>query len=180
MSRVGKAPVELPKGVSVQIGGEMIAVKGPKGEVKSPIVPGIKISQEGATLNVARGGDEPKQRAAHGLVRALLANAVTGVSTGFKKELDIVGVGFKAEVKGREVVFALGYSHPVRYPIPPGIEIAVDAKTNHVTITGVDKQRVGQVAAEIRELRPPDVYKLKGIKYSAEVLRKKAGKAGGK
>ena len=180
MSRVGKAPVELPKGVSVQIGPEMISVKGPKGEVKSPIVPGIKVSQEGTTIKVARGGDEPKQRAAHGLVRALLANAVAGVSTGFKKELDIVGVGFKAEVKGKEVVFALGYSHPVKFPIPPGIEIAVDAKTNHVTITGVDKQRVGQVAAEIRELRPPDVYKLKGIKYSAEVLRKKAGKAGGK
>jgi len=180
MSRVGKSPVEIPKGVSVSVAGDVVSVKGPKGEMKSPIVAGITVAIEGTQVKVARSGDLPKMRAAHGLVRALIANAVNGVSLGFKKELDIVGVGFKGEVKGREVVFALGYSHPVIYPIPKGIDIVIDPKTNHVVISGVDRQSVGQVAAEIREFRPPDVYKGKGIKYSNEVLRKKAGKAGGK
>ncbi len=180
MSRVGRAPIELPKGVNVSVQGDTVSVKGPKGEMMSPVVSGIAVAVEGSTIKVTRESDLPKQRAAHGLVRALIANAVTGVSQGFKKELDIVGVGFKAEVKGRVVNFALGYSHPVVFPIPVGIDITVDPKTNHIVVTGVDRQKVGQVSAEIRELRPPDVYKGKGIKYSTETLRKKAGKAGGK
>lgn len=180
MSRVGKSPVEIPKGVTVSVASGEVAVKGPKGEMKAPIVGTIQVVVDGAQVQVKRATDEPKDRSAHGLVRALIQNAVTGVTQGFKRDLDIVGVGFKAEVKGREAVFTLGYSHPVIFPIPAGIEIAIDAKTNHIVVSGVDRQLVGQVAAEIRELRPPDVYKGKGIKYSDEVLRKKAGKAGGK
>src|SRR5215467_6377891 len=131
-------------------------------------------------LQFTRNDEEKRTRAFHGLVRALVANNVRGVSEGFRKELDIIGVGYRAEVKGKEVVFQLGYSHPVRFPIPAGIDIAVDAKSGHITITGIDKQKVGQTAAEIRSLREPDPYKGKGIKYSNEVIRRKAGKAAGK
>jgi len=127
-----------------------------------------------------RHDNEGKSRSLHGLMRALVANNVHGVTEGFKRELDIVGVGYRAEVKGREIVFQLGYSHPVRFPLPQGIDVTVDAKTNHITVTGIDKQKVGQVAAEIRSLREPDPYKGKGIKYSDEVIRRKAGKAAGK
>src|SRR5207245_428546 len=133
---------------------------------------------EGKVVSFVRKDDEGKSSAAHGLMRALVANNVVGVTQGFKKELDIIGVGFRAEVKGKEVVFQLGYSHPVRFPIPQGIDIAIDAKTGHITVTGIDKQKVGQTAAEIRGLREPDPYKGKGIKYSNEVIRRKAGKAG--
>jgi large subunit ribosomal protein L6 len=131
-------------------------------------------------VQFTRSDDEKKNRAFHGLMRALVANNVRGVTEGFKKELDIVGVGYRAEVKGKEVVFQLGYSHPIRFAVPKGIEIAVDAKSGHITITGIDKQQVGQTAAEIRALREPDPYKGKGIKYSDEVIRRKAGKAAGK
>ncbi|HWS70878.1 MAG TPA: 50S ribosomal protein L6, partial [Thermoanaerobaculia bacterium] len=144
------------------------------------LVPGIDVKVENNVVQFTRGNDEGRTRAFHGLMRALVANNVKGVSEGFKRELDIIGVGYRAEVKGKEVVFALGYSHPVRFPIPDGIEIVVEAKTGHITITGIDKQKVGQTAAEIRSLREPDPYKGKGIKYSDEVIRRKAGKAAGK
>lgn len=180
MSRIGRKPIPLPKGVEVKHEGNVVTVKGPKGSLATPVVPGIGVTIENDTVTFTRSDDEKKSRAFHGLMRALVANNVRGVSEGFKKELDIIGVGYRAEVKGKEVVFQLGYSHPVRFPIPAGIDIAVDAKTGHITITGVDRQKVGQTAAEIRSLREPDPYKGKGIKYSDEVIRRKAGKAAGK
>jgi large subunit ribosomal protein L6 len=180
MSRIGKKEIPLPKGVEVKQDGAAVVVKGPKGSLRTAIVPGITMSVENNVVKFERRNDEGKTRAFHGLMRALVANNVKGVSEGFKRELDIIGVGYRAEVKGREVVFQLGYSHPVRFAIPEGIEIAIDGKTNHITITGIDRQKVGQTAAEIRGLREPDPYKGKGIKYSDEVIRRKAGKAAGK
>ncbi len=180
MSRIGKKELPLPKGVEVRQEGNNVLVKGPKGSLTTAVVPGISMSVENNVVKFERKDEEGKTRAFHGLMRALVANNVKGVSEGFKRELDIVGVGYRAEVKGREVVFALGYSHPVRFAIPDGIDITVDAKTGHITITGIDKQKVGQTAAEIRALREPDPYKGKGIKYSDEVIRRKAGKAAGK
>jgi large subunit ribosomal protein L6 len=180
MSRIGKKPIELPKGVEVKRDGNSVTVKGPKGTLSTPIVPGIDVKVENNVVQFSRGDEEGRSRAFHGLMRALVANNVRGVSEGFKRELDIVGVGYRAEVKGKEVVFQLGYSHPVRFAIPQGIDITVDGKTNHIVITGIDKQKVGQTAAEIRSLREPDPYKGKGIKYSDEVIRRKAGKAAGK
>ena len=180
MSRIGKKPIPLPKGVEVRQEGYTLTVTGPKGTLSTAVVPGIGVEIENNVVQFSRGDDEGKTRSLHGLMRALVANNVHGVSEGFKRELDIVGVGYRAEVKGREIVFQLGYSHPVRFPIPQGIDVTVDAKTNHITITGIDKQKVGQVAAEIRGLREPDPYKGKGIKYSDEVIRRKAGKAAGK
>jgi large subunit ribosomal protein L6 len=180
MSRIGNKPIELPKGVEVKQVGEAVTVKGPKGTLSTLLVPGIGVKVENNVVSFTRGDEEKKSRAFHGLVRALVANNVRGVSEGFKRELDIVGVGYRAEVKGKEVVFQLGYSHPVRFAVPEGIEITVDAKTGHIVITGIDKQKVGQTAAEIRSLREPDPYKGKGIKYSDEVIRRKAGKAAGK
>ena len=180
MSRVGRKEIPLPKGVEVKQEGTNVTVKGPKGSLTTALVPGIDVTVENNVVQFKRANDEGKTRAFHGLMRALVANNVTGVSDGFKRELDIIGVGYRAEVKGREVVFALGYSHPVRFPIPDGIDIVVEPKSGHITITGIDKQKVGQVAAEIRSLRAPDPYKGKGIKYSDEVIRRKAGKAAGK
>lgn len=180
MSRIGKKEIPIPKGVEVKQDGNAVTVKGPKGTLTTPLVAGIDVKVENNVVQFSRGNDEGKTRAFHGLMRALVANNVRGVSEGFKRELDIVGVGYRAEVKGKEVVFALGYSHPVRFPIPAGIDIVVDAKTGHITITGIDKQQVGQTAAEIRSLRKPDPYKGKGVKYSDEVIRRKAGKAAGK
>ncbi len=180
MSRIGKKAIALPKGVEVRKDGNAVMVKGPKGTLTTPLVQGIDVKVENNVVQFTRKDEENRTRAFHGLVRALVANNVRGVTEGFKKELDIIGVGYRAEVKGKEVVFQLGYSHPVRFPIPKGIDIAVDGKTGHITITGIDKQQVGQVAAEIRGLREPDPYKGKGIKYSDEVIRRKAGKAAGK
>ena len=180
MSRIGKKEISLPKGVEARQDGNSVVIKGPKGTLTTPVVTGIAVSIKDNVVKFERKDDEGKSRAFHGLMRALVANNVRGVSEGFKRELDIIGVGYRAEVKGREVVFQLGYSHPVRFPIPEGIDIAIDAKTNHITITGIDKQKVGQTAAEIRSLREPDPYKGKGIKYSDEVIRRKAGKAAGK
>ena len=180
MSRIGNKPIPLPKGVEVKQNGDALSVKGPKGTLNTQVVTGIGVKIENNVVSFSRSNDEGRNRAAHGLMRALIANNVKGVSEGFKKELDIVGVGYRAEVKGKEVVFQLGYSHPVRFPIPQGIEIAIDAKTGHITVSGIDKQKVGQTAAEIRALREPDPYKGKGIKYSDEVIRRKAGKAAGK
>lgn len=179
MSRVGKKPIDIPKGVEVHVGNGVVQVKGPKGSLLRPVPEGIQVAVEGSRVLVTRTSDEQPLRALHGTTRALLANAVTGVSVGFKKELDIVGVGYKAELKGpREIVFSLGYSHPVVFPLPEGIQASYDAKANRLTLEGIDKQLVGQVAARIRMLRPPDPYKGKGIKYAYEVLKLKAGKAG--
>lgn len=180
MSRIGKKEIPLPKGVEVTQVGNAVTVKGPKGTLSTSLVPGIAVMVENNVVRFSRGDEERKTRAFHGLMRALVANNVRGVSEGFKKELDIVGVGYRAEVKGKEAVFQLGYSHPVRFAIPSGIDVTIDAKSGHITITGIDKQQVGQTAAEIRSLREPDPYKGKGIKYSDEVIRRKAGKAAGK
>jgi large subunit ribosomal protein L6 len=180
MSRIGKKEIPLPKGVEVTETGGAVVVKGPKGSLTTPLVPGISMNVENNVVKFERRDEEGRTRAFHGLMRALVANNVKGVSEGFKRELDIVGVGYRAEVKGREVVFQLGYSHPVRFAIPDGIEITVDPKSGHITVTGIDRQKVGQTAAEIRALREPDPYKGKGIKYSDEVVRRKAGKAAGK
>ena len=180
MSRIGKNPVAIPKGVEVRVEGATISVKGPKGLVQSPIPATISAKVLDGRLEFARADEEQSTRALHGLARALAANAVAGVTKGFVRELDIVGVGFRAEVKGKAIQFALGYSHPIVFPIPEGISVAIDPKANRITITGIDKQKVGQTAAEIRSLRVPDPYKAKGIKYSDEVIRRKVGKAGGK
>jgi large subunit ribosomal protein L6 len=180
MSRIGKFPIPVPKGVEVKKDGRAVVVKGPKGSLTTPLVEGIDVEIKNNVVQFTRADEEKKTRAFHGLMRALVASNVKGVTEGFKKELDIVGVGYRAEVKGKEVVFQLGYSHPIRFPVPKGIEIAVESKSGHITVTGIDKQKVGQTAAEIRSLRKPDPYKGKGIKYSDEVIRRKAGKAAGK
>jgi large subunit ribosomal protein L6 len=177
MSRVGKKPIVLPKGVKVSISDAELEVEGPRGKLTSPVPPGISFAVENGELVCQRQTDARQQRAFHGLARALAHNAVKGVSEGFSRDLDIVGVGYRAQVEGRKVIFALGFSHPVKYPIPEGIEIRVDKQTR-LTVSGNDRQQVGQVAAEIRRLRRPDPYKQKGIRYVGEVLKKKAGKAG--
>jgi large subunit ribosomal protein L6 len=180
VSRIGKMPVAIPKGVEVKAETERVRVKGPKGELVSAIPSGLSVAVADGQVKIARANDEPHTRACHGLLRSLVANSVEGVTKGFTRELEISGVGYKAEVKGKSVVFSLGYSHPVDFPIPEGIAVAVDAKAGKLTVTGADKQKVGQTAAEIRKLRVPDPYKAKGIKYSNEVIRRKVGKAGGK
>jgi large subunit ribosomal protein L6 len=180
VSRIGKMPVVIPKGVEIKADAASVRVKGPKGELVSAIPGGLSVSVADGQVKIARGSEEPHVRACHGLLRSLVANSVEGVTKGFTRELEISGVGYKAEVKGKSVVFSLGYSHPVNFAIPEGIAIAIDAKAGRVTITGADKQRVGQTAAEIRALRVPDPYKAKGIKYVNEVIRRKVGKAGGK
>jgi large subunit ribosomal protein L6 len=177
MSRVGRKPIAIPEDVKVSVSKTALSVQGPKGKLETPVPPGISFAIEGAQLLCARTNDERQQRAFHGLARALAQNAIKGVTEGFSKELDIVGVGYKAAVEGQKVVFALGYSHPVEFKVPEGIKIAVDKQT-HLVISGIDRQKVGQVAAEIRGLRKPDPYKQKGIRYVGEVLKKKAGKAG--
>jgi large subunit ribosomal protein L6 len=177
MSRIGKKPIPVPKGVTVTVGQGVVEVKGPKGSLKQMVPPGITFTLNGAELMAAPERPDPALGKFHGLARTLVANAVAGVTDGFKKELDIVGVGYRAEVKGQQVVFALGYSHPVVFDIPKGIDVAIDKQT-HVTVTGVDCQLVGQVAANIRRLRKPDPYKQKGVRYTGEVLKKKVGKTG--
>lgn len=173
-------PIPIPKGVEVKEEGGFVRVKGPKGELASRIPPGLAVAVANEEVRIARSSDEPSQRALHGLLRSLVANSVQGVTKGFSKELEIVGVGYKAEVKGKTVVFSLGYSHPVHFPIPEGISVALDAKAGKMRVSGADRQKVGQTAAEIRKLRVPDPYKAKGIKYADEVIRRKVGKAGGK
>ena len=179
MSRIGRKPIPVPDKVKVDIKPDTVVVTGPKGTVSNPIPPGIKFEQKGKQVLAIRQGDSGPQKAFHGLARALVANAVRGVTEGFTKELEIVGVGYRAEQKKNSVVFTLGFSHPIEYPIPPGINITVDKQTKLV-ITGVDRQQVGQIAANIRSLKKPDPYKNKGIRYAGEQLKKKAGKAGGK
>jgi large subunit ribosomal protein L6 len=174
MSRIGTKPVQVPSGVTVQPEGEAMVVKGPKGTLRVPIPPGVHFEKQDGHYVVKREGSE--QIALHGLARSLFANALRGVTQGFEKHLDIVGIGYRAEVKGKSVVFTLGYSHPIEMPIPEGLTITVDKQT-HVVVSGADKQRVGQVAAEIHGLRPPDPYKNKGVRYTGERLKKKVGKA---
>lgn len=175
MSRVGNNPIPVPAKVKIDIAAGSVRVEGPKGKLQVALPRGVRFERKGETLLALRENDE--YRAFHGLARALVANAVLGVSQGFKKEMDIVGVGYRAEVKGRSVIFNLGYSHPVEFPIPAGIDVAVDRQT-HVTVSGADKAQVGQIVAQIRSLRPPDPYKQKGIQVAGERLKKKAGKAG--
>src|SRR5438094_4810056 len=179
MSRIGKKPIPVPDKVKVEIKPNTVVVTGPKGSVTNPIPPGIKWEQKDKQLVAIRPGDTGSDKAFHGLARALVANAVRGVTEGFKKELDIVGVGYRAEIKGKAVNFALGYSHPIEFRIPEGITVTVDKQT-HIVVSGADKGQVGQVAANIRALRPPDPYKQKGIRITGERLKKKAGKAGAK
>ena len=179
MSRIGKKPIALPKGVTVKIEGNLVAIHGPKGKLDTPLPGGIRMEQKDSTLVALRDNDS--QAALHGLARALVNNAVEGVTKGWTRELDIVGIGYRAEMKGKgTVVFSLGYSHPIEYPLPSGIDVAVDAKQTRLTVTGIDRQKVGQVAAEMRSLRPPDPYKNKGVRYVGERLKKKVGKTGAK
>jgi large subunit ribosomal protein L6 len=180
MSRIGKMPIAVPKGTRVELKDGVFTAEGPKGKVSQRLLDGFPVAVDEGVITIGRTGESGPERSKHGLLRALLANAVQGASAGFSKQLDIVGVGYRAEVKGSQVQFALGYSHPVLFAIPPGIKVEIDAKANRVTVSGADRQQVGQVAAEIRRLRRPDPYKGKGIKYSNEVLRRKVGKAGGK
>ena len=175
MSRIGRKPIAVPAGVKIQIAPDSVEVQGPKGKLNVNLPRGITLEQKGAELHAIRQSDD--YAALHGLARALVANAVQGVTTGFKKDLDIVGVGYRAELKGKVVNFALGYSHPVEFPIPEGIVITVEKQT-HLTVSGADRGRVGQVSADIRALRQPDPYKNKGIRYVGETLRKKVGKTG--
>jgi large subunit ribosomal protein L6 len=179
MSRIGKKVIPLPASVKYKVEGNTVLVEGPKGKVSALIAKGISLETKDGVLHVNREGDQ--YAAVHGLTRALVFNAVQGVTVGWKKELDIVGIGYRAELKGKgTVVFTLGYSHPIEVPLPTGIEVAVDAKQTHLTISGIDRQKVGQVAADMRSLRKPDPYKNKGVRYSDEKLKKKAGKTGAK
>ncbi|HXI02922.1 MAG TPA: 50S ribosomal protein L6 [Candidatus Saccharimonadales bacterium] len=178
MSRIGKMPVVLPKGVSLKVSPASVEVKGPKGVLTSPLPPGISCSVEEGRALIRRRAETKRERAFHGLARALLANAVKGVSEGFSRQLELQGIGYKAQVQGKKLELALGFSHPVVYPIPEGIAIAVDAKAGRISISGNDKQQVGQVAAEIRGLKPPEPYKGKGIRYAGEQIKKKVGKTG--
>jgi large subunit ribosomal protein L6 len=179
MSRIGKKPIPLPDKVKVDIQPSSIVVTGPKGSVTNPVPPGIKFEKKEKELIAVRLDDSGPQKAFHGLARALVANAVRGVTEGFTRELDIVGVGFRAEVRKNSVIFTLGFSHPIEYPLPPGITATIDKQT-HLVLTGVDRQLIGQTAANMRALKKPDPYKQKGIRYTNERLKKKAGKAGGK
>src|SRR5688572_8881519 len=177
MSRIGKKPIAIPKGVTVKVAADAVEIQGPKGKLRQVLPPGIVFTQEDGTLVARLQREDNELRKYHGLARSLVANAVAGVTDGFKKELDIVGIGYRAELKGRQVHFALGYSHPVVFDIPAGIDIAIDKQT-HITVTGADRQMVGQVAANIHDLRKPDPYKQKGVRYMGEVLKKKVGKTG--
>jgi len=179
MSRIGKKPIPIPKGVTVTIASDAVEVQGPKGTLRQLVPPGILFAQDGGAIVASLARQDPELGKFHGLARSLVANAVAGVTEGFKKELDIVGVGYRAELKGKQVQFALGYSHPVIFDIPNGIDITVDKQT-HIVVTGADRQLVGQVAANIRRMRKPDPYKQKGVRYTGEVLKKKVGKTGAK
>ncbi|MFQ6092132.1 MAG: 50S ribosomal protein L6 [bacterium] len=177
MSRVGKEPIEIPQGVEVEIQKNRVQIKGPKGTLRQEIHPSLKLSLEERTLVVRRPSNNPLHRSLHGLTRTLLANMVEGVTKGFEKRLEISGVGYRAEQQGQVVVLQMGYSHPIVFRPPEGIGIDIE-KGTRLTVSGIDKQLVGQVAAKIRSFRPPDPYKAKGIKYEGEYVRRKAGKAG--
>jgi large subunit ribosomal protein L6 len=177
MSRIGKKPIAIPKGVTVKVDGKTVDVKGPKGQIRQALPPGVTAAVEDGQLVTRKAADVREFDKFHGLARSLVNNAVLGVTDGWKKELDIVGVGYRAELKGKQVVLSLGYSHPVVFNVPAGIEIAIDKQT-HITVTGADRQLVGQVAADLRRLRKPDPYQQKGVRYTGEVLKKKQGKTG--
>ncbi len=177
MSRIGKLPVLIPEKVTVEVGDKLVRVKGPKGELEQHILPVVTVKIEDGNVVVTRSGETKEHRSAHGLTRTLVSNMIEGVSKGFRKSLEINGVGYRAAKAGENLNLTLGYSHPVSYAAPQGISFAVEGTTK-VHIDGIDKQRVGQVAAEIRDLRPPEPYKGKGIRYEGEVVRKKLGKAG--
>jgi large subunit ribosomal protein L6 len=179
MSRIGKKPIPVPQGVKINVSGNVVEVQGPKGKLSTTVPQGIKVQQNDGTLVALRENDQ--QAALHGLTRALLNNAVEGVTKGWTRELEIVGIGYRAEMKGKAtVVFSLGYSHPIEYPVPADVQVAIDPKQTRLTITGIDRQKIGQIAAEMRGLRPPDPYKNKGVRYVGEKLKKKVGKTGAK
>ena len=178
MSRVGKAPIQLPKGVSIDIDGSTVGVKGPKGELTRTLHPEMNISLEDGVLSVTRPSDDRQHRSLHGLTRALLNNMVTGVSDGFTKVLLIEGVGYRAEMNGQRLVLYVGYSHPVYFEPDNGISFAVEERGRKVTIIGIDKEYVGEIAARVRKQRPPEPYKGKGVRYEGEIVRRKAGKTG--
>ncbi len=180
MSRIGKKPVDIPSGVNVTMLDSTIKVKGPKGELQWAHPFGTKVSVAANSIVVERADDTKKNKALHGLTRNLISNMVTGVTTGYQRVLDIVGVGYRAQVQGNKIVMTLGYSHPVEFPLPDGITAAVDQKQTQITLNGIDKQKIGQAAANLRELRKPDAYKGKGVRYSGERLKLKVGKTGKK
>ena len=179
MSRIGKQPIPLPSGVKYSVQGLTVLVEGPKGKMEQVIPAGITLETKDGHVHAVRENDS--QAPVHGLTRALVANAIEGVTKGWKKDLDIVGIGYRAELKGKNtVVFTLGYSHPIEFPLPTGITAAIDPKQTRVTVSGIDRQKVGQVAADMRSLRKPDPYKNKGVRYAEEKLKKKVGKTGAK
>jgi large subunit ribosomal protein L6 len=179
MSRIGKKPIPLPTGVKYTVQGNTVLVEGPKGKLTAMLPSGITLEKKDGTLLAVREKEE--LAALHGLTRALVSNAVEGVTKGWTKELDIVGIGYRAELKGKGiVVFTLGFSHPIEFPLPTGIEVAIDPKQTHLTVSGIDRQKVGQIAADMRSLRKPDPYKNKGVRYVGERLKKKVGKSGAK
>ncbi len=178
MSRIGRQPVGVPSGVDIKLDGVHLVVKGPKGQLELDVHPEMQVSVDDGQLTVARPSDKKEHRALHGLTRALINNMVTGVTEGFERSLEIVGVGYRAEMKGKGLTLSLGFSHTIDYPAPEGIEFEVPQPTN-IVVRGIDKQKVGQVAAEIRAFRPPEPYKGKGVRYAGEHVRRKAGKAAG-
>ena len=180
MSRIGKKPIELPKEVDVKVDGSTVTVKGPKGQLSRTFNPRLSVSREDGQLVVKRSSEEREDRALHGLTRALLSNMVTGVSKGFSKvlEISVESVGYRAEMTGKNLMLYLGYSHPIEYPPPDGITFTTDAKTRTIVVNGIDKELVGEIAARVRKLRPPEPYKGKGIRYQGEVVKLKPGKAG--
>ena len=179
MSRIGKKPIAIPKGVTIKADASGVDVKGPKGQMKQALPPGITAAVEDGNLVTKKNSDDLELSKFHGLARSLVNNAVLGVTEGWKKELDIVGVGYRAELKGQQIHLALGYSHPIVFDVPKGIEVAIDKQT-HIVVSGVDRQLVGQVAADLRRMRKPDPYQQKGVRYTGEKLKKKAGKTGAK
>ncbi|MGD2122345.1 MAG: 50S ribosomal protein L6 [Gemmatimonadota bacterium] len=178
MSRIGKMPVEVPKGVEVALKGRTFSAKGPKGNLSLDVHPEIEVEIDGTTIEVKRPSDQPRHKALHGLVRSLLANTVIGVSEGFSKTLEIVGVGYRADPAGNGIKIQVGYSHPIDFPAPDGVTLECPNQTT-IVVSGADKQKVGQAAAEIRAFRPPEPYKGKGIRYQGEYVRRKAGKTAG-
>jgi large subunit ribosomal protein L6 len=177
MSRIGKKPITLPKGVKVEIKDGIVSVQGQKGVLQRPLLEGVELDIAEEVLTLRRGNDDKRSRSYHGLMRTLVANMVQGVSQGFEKKLEIVGIGYRSELKGESLALYLGYSHPIEFSLPNGISAEVEKQTL-VTIKGIDKELVGQVAAKIRDLRKPDPYKGKGVKYAGEIIKKKAGKTG--
>lgn len=177
MSRIGKKPIVMPKGTKLEVKDGEITVSGPKGTLKRPLLEGLSVSMDGNVVTVARESDEKTIMGYHGLMRTLIANMVEGVDKGFERKLEIVGIGYRAELQGNNVVFYLGYSHPIVFALPDGISAAIEKQTS-LSVKGIDKELLGEVAAKMRALRKPDAYKNKGVKYAGETLRKKAGKSG--